>query len=117
MAADARASGDAGENAMPQHGLRVDGGAVANSFLCQFQSDILGVPVVRPKVRETTALGAAYAAGLAVGYWRGLDEIELLWKADRVFEPTMSADERERLYAGWKRAVRCALSYAEGAEA
>ena len=108
-------SADAG--APTQHGLRVDGGAVANDFLCQFQSDILGVPVVRPKVRETTALGAAYAAGLAVGYWKGLDEIELLWKADRVFEPELPEDERERLYAGWKRAVRCALSWAETPQA
>jgi len=104
---------DAGQPLDPQYGLRVDGGAVANNFLCQFQSDILGVPVVRPKVLETTALGAAYAAGLAVGYWRDLAEIEGLWQADRVFEPKLSADERETLYAGWKRAVRCALFSAE----
>jgi glycerol kinase len=101
---------DAGAPLDPQHGLRVDGGAVANNFLCQFQSDILGVPVVRPKVLETTALGAAYAAGLAVGYWRDLSEIEHLWQADRVFEPQLAEDERERLYAGWKRAVRRALN-------
>jgi glycerol kinase len=113
MAADAATSSGAGERATPQHALRVDGGAVANDFLCQFQSDVLGVPVVRPKVRETTALGAAYAAGLAVGYWKGLDEIELLWQADRVFEPMLPEEERERLYAGWKRAVRCALFCAE----
>jgi len=92
--------------------LKVDGGAVKNDFLCQFQSDLLGMPVVRPTVEETTALGAAYAAGLAVGYWRDPEEIRRLWKAERVFTPQMSAERRQKLYAGWKQAVQCALSWA-----
>jgi glycerol kinase len=92
--------------------LRVDGGAARNDFLCQFQSDVLGVPVVRPTTEETTALGAAYAAGVAVGYWKDLDEIRRLWKADRVFQPQMTSELRDRLYAGWQDAVRCALSWA-----
>ena len=93
--------------------LKVDGGAVANDFLCQFQSDVLGIPVVRPVVQETTALGAAFAAGLAVGFWSDFEEIRKLWKVDRVFEPRMSESQREDLYSGWKRAVRAALSWAE----
>jgi glycerol kinase len=88
--------------------LRVDGGATANNFLMQFQADILGRPIVRPVDVETTALGAAYLAGLAVGVWDGVEELERFWRAERVFEPRMSADERESLYAGWQRAVaRC----------
>ena len=86
--------------------LRVDGGASANNFLMQFQSDILGVPVERPRVAETTALGAAFLAGLEVGYWDGLTQIAETWKLDRRFEPRMSEDQRESLYAGWKKAVR-----------
>ncbi|MEM9951610.1 MAG: glycerol kinase GlpK [Chloroflexota bacterium] len=85
--------------------LRVDGGAVTNDFLMQFQSDILGVPVQRPAVTETTALGAAYLAGLAVGYWESQDEIQQQWRVDSTFEPSMSDDQRESLYAGWKKAV------------
>ena len=92
--------------------LKVDGGAVRNGFLCQFQSDILGAPVVRPTVEETTALGAAYAAGLAVGYWKDLAEIARLWKAERTFEPQLGAERREQLYAGWRQAVTCALTWA-----
>lgn len=85
--------------------LRVDGGATANNFLMQFQADILGVPVERPVVTETTALGAAYLAGLAVGYWRSLDEIAGQWQRERLFEPTMNDDYRESLYDGWRKAV------------
>ena len=85
--------------------LRVDGGACRNNLLMQLQADILGVPVVRPKVTETTALGAAYLAGLAVGYWDSIEQIGKQWKADRRFEPTISADERQSKLAGWKRAV------------
>ncbi|MEO1288984.1 MAG: glycerol kinase GlpK [Chloroflexota bacterium] len=85
--------------------LRVDGGAVTNDFLMQFQSDILGVPVQRPAVTETTALGAAYLAGLAVGYWESQDEIQQQWRVDSTFEPSMSDDQRESLYAGWQKAV------------
>ena len=85
--------------------LRVDGGASKNNLLMQTQADILGVPVVRPKVTETTALGAAYLAGLAVGYWSSIEEISRQWKADRTFEPTLSADERQTKLARWKEAV------------
>lgn len=85
--------------------LRVDGGATQNNLLMQFQADMLGVPVVRPKVFETTALGAAYLAGLAVGYWRDAEEIARQWQADRVFEPALSRGEAERLTAGWKKAL------------
>jgi glycerol kinase len=85
--------------------LRVDGGMVRNEFLMQFQADILGVPVQRPYVTETTALGAAYLAGLAVGYWESQDEIAANWAVDRTYEPRMRNDARERLYAGWQRAV------------
>jgi glycerol kinase len=86
--------------------LRVDGGASANNFLMQFQADILGLPVERPVVAETTALGAAYLAGLAVGYWTDQDELAAAWRLDRRFEPRMSEDQRETLYSGWREAVR-----------
>ena len=85
--------------------LRVDGGAVVNNLLMQFQADILGVPVQRPKVAETTALGAAYLAGLAVGFWSSQEEVAKQWAIDRTFEPAFSADQREALYADWKKAV------------
>ncbi|HEY9751161.1 MAG TPA: glycerol kinase GlpK [Allocoleopsis sp.] len=85
--------------------LRVDGGASRNDLLMQFQADVLGVPVVRPKVTETTALGAAYLAGLAVGYWQSEQEIVQLWQMDQRFEPTIGADQREGLRAAWRRAV------------
>ncbi|MEN3008930.1 glycerol kinase GlpK [Pseudothermotoga sp.] len=85
--------------------LRVDGGASKNNFLMQFQADILNVPVERPKVNETTALGAAYLAGLAVGYWDSLDQIESQWQLDRKFVPNMDEEKRQRLYEGWKKAV------------
>jgi len=85
--------------------LRVDGGASANDLLMQFQADILGVPVVRPQVTETTALGAAYLAGLAVGYWEGEGEITQNWAEDRRFEPNMDPSKRERLLGRWRRAV------------
>jgi glycerol kinase len=85
--------------------LRVDGGACRNDLLMQFQADVLGVPVVRPKVTETTALGAAYLAGLAVGFWESEDEIVQLWQMDRCFEPALSADQRATLRESWKRAV------------
>jgi len=85
--------------------LRVDGGAAANDLLLQFQSDLLGVPVVRPRITETTALGAAYLAGLAVGFWRDEAELASLWQAERRFEPAMSADQRATLLDGWRRAV------------
>ena len=85
--------------------LRVDGGMVRNDFLMQFQADILGVPVERPAVTETTALGAAYLAGLATNFWHSQTEIAQQWQVERTFDPNMSADQRESLYAGWQRAV------------
>ncbi len=93
--------------------LRVDGGACANDFLMQFQSDMLGCDVVRPSCIETTALGAAYLAGLAVGYWADLDDIRANWAADRTFSPVMLDDKREMLLRGWHKAVKCALMWAE----
>ncbi|MBN1526949.1 MAG: glycerol kinase, partial [Candidatus Omnitrophica bacterium] len=90
--------------------LKVDGGAVANDLLLQLQSNILGIRVTRPKVIETTSLGAAYLAGLAVGYWRSGREIKRCWKKDRVFTPRLPASEREKLYAGWKNAVERTLT-------
>jgi glycerol kinase len=85
--------------------LRVDGGMTANSLLMQFQADVLGVPVIRPAVTETTALGAAYAAGLAVGFWAGQDELRARWAEDRRWEPRMEERERSRAYAQWRKAV------------
>jgi glycerol kinase len=85
--------------------LRVDGGAARNDFLMQFQADILGIPVVRPVVTETTALGAAYLAGLAVGFWKSRREIAAQWQEERRFEPRLKRSERERLYEGWQEAV------------
>jgi glycerol kinase len=93
--------------------LKVDGGMVYNDTLMQFQSDILGVPVVRPKVAETTALGAAYAAGLATGYWQSTDEMRANWGVDTTWEPRMSEDQRETLYAGWKKAVTRTFDWVE----
>ena len=90
----------------------VDGGASANDTLMQFQADILGVPVVRPQITETTALGAAYLAGLAVGYWQDEGEITQNWQEDRRFEPSMDAGERERLLGRWRRAVKRAKGWA-----
>lgn len=91
--------------------LRVDGGAVSNGFLMEFQSDIANLPVERPVVRETTALGAAFLAGLAVGYWSDRDEICRTWSLDRRFEPTMETEVRESLYGGWKKAVHAAMAF------
>ncbi len=86
--------------------LKVDGGAVVNNYLMQLQADVLGVDVVRPVVAETTSLGAAYAAGLAVGFWNNTDELRKLWKVDRVFKPKWDEEKREKLYNGWKAAVK-----------
>ncbi len=91
--------------------FRVDGGATANNFLMQFQADILGSPLVRPAEIETTALGAAYLAGLSTGFFKSLDELQKFWRAERVFEPKMSVDQREELFRGWKTAVaRCRMA-------
>ncbi len=91
--------------------LRVDGGAAANNFLMQFQADILGVPVQRPEVHETTALGAAYLAGLAVGFWQDQQQISENWAINRRFVPQMPETEREALYAGWRRAIEAARAF------
>ena len=93
--------------------LKADGGMVHNNTLMQFQADILGVPVVRPVVAETTALGAAYAAGLAVGYWRGLDDLRRNWQVDRTWGPAMADETRAKLYRGWKKAVGRAMHWLE----
>jgi glycerol kinase len=91
--------------------LRVDGGATVNNVLMQFQSDLLNTSVVRPKITETTALGAAYLAGLATGYWNNVDELQEQWKADRTFQPQMNDETRDALQSGWARAVKAAMSY------
>lgn len=93
--------------------LKVDGGMVYNNTLMQFQSDILGVPVVRPKVAETTSLGAAYAAGLAVGFWNNTDEMRENWGVDQTWEPHMDEGPREKLYKGWKKAVTRTFDWVE----
>lgn len=94
--------------------LKVDGGMVFNELLMQFQSDILGVPVVRPTVAETTSLGAAYAAGLAVGFWSTFDELRANWGKDKEWTPQMDAAQRERLFNGWKKAVTRTFDWVEG---
>jgi len=93
--------------------LKVDGGAAANNVLMQFQADLLGVPVQRPVVQETTALGAAYLAGLAVGYWNGPEDVAANWALDREFLPTMPAAERQLRSARWQQAVSRALDWEE----
>jgi glycerol kinase len=96
---------------LPLKELRADGGASVNSFLMQFQADILGVPVEVPRIVETTALGAAYLAGLATGFWQSQEEIDAKWKLAHRYEPAMSADERDRLYRRWHRAVERAKGW------
>lgn len=91
--------------------LHVDGGAVENNFLMQFQADLLNVPVERPRINETTALGAAYLAGLAVGFWKDRSEIAEYWQLDRLFKPEMELNKRETLYAGWQKAVQAAIVF------
>ena len=93
--------------------LKVDGGMVYNELLMQFQSDILGVPVVRPQVAETTALGAAYAAGLAVGFWNDLEDLRQNWLIDATWDPEMDDETRQGLYGGWLKAVRRSMGWVE----
>ncbi|MDI6770179.1 MAG: glycerol kinase GlpK [Anaerolineales bacterium] len=93
--------------------LKVDGGMVFNELLMQFQADILDVPVIRPKVAETTALGAAYAAGLAVGFWKNYDELRANWGKDKEWKPQMEAAQREKLFSGWKKAVTRTFDWIE----
>ncbi|MEN2450548.1 FGGY-family carbohydrate kinase, partial [Bacillus sp. JR_15] len=91
--------------------LRVDGGAVKNDFLMGFQSDLLDVPVERPEINETTALGAAYLAGIAVGFWNDRSDIAKQWNLDKRFEPKMEEGSRDSLYSGWKKAVKAAQAF------
>jgi len=93
--------------------LKVDGGAAVNNYLMQLQSNILGVKVIRPTVTETTSLGAAYSAGLAIGFWKSLDEIRRNWRIDRVFTPEWSEERRQKMYMGWKRAVERSMGWIE----
>ena len=91
--------------------LKVDGGITANDLCMQIQADVLGVDVVKPVVAETTALGAAYAAGLAVGFWKDLDDMRQNWRMDKRWEPRWSADQRDAAYAGWEKAVTRTLDW------
>jgi len=91
----------------------VDGGATVNNQLMQFQSDILNCKVVRPKITETTALGAAYLAGLAVGYWKNIDDIREQWQVDTSFSPSMKDEKRTELLNGWQRAVKATIAWAD----
>jgi glycerol kinase len=101
------------DSGVPLRFLKVDGGMVRNELLMQFQADILDVPVTRPRVAETTALGAAYAAGLAVGYWSTLEELRRNWQADKTWQPHMEKDRRDRLYRGWQKAVTRAFDWVD----
>jgi glycerol kinase len=100
------------DSGIPIRELRVDGGATTNNLLMQFQSDILNTRVVRPRITETTALGAAYLAGLATGYWTGLSDISSQWQQDQAFEPSMDAATRLDLLKGWQRSVRAVRAWA-----
>jgi glycerol kinase len=91
--------------AAPITELRVDGGACANSLMLQFQADLLGIPVIRPKVTETTALGVAYLAGLACGVYRDCAELEAQWRVERTFEPTIGRDQAAELMKNWEKAI------------
>src|ERR1700759_3817778 len=93
--------------------LKVDGGMTADELLMQFQADVLGVPVIRPAVTETTALGAAYAAGLAADFRSGADELRERWEEDKRWEPSMDEDDRERQYGQWKKAVERTFDWVE----
>ena len=93
--------------------MRVDGGAVANNFLMQFQADMINAKVIRPKALETTALGAAYLAGLAVGYWSSIDELKALWAKEQVFESKMQSEQRDHYMHYWQKAVARAKDWSE----
>jgi glycerol kinase len=101
------------DSGVPLTALKVDGGMVFNNLLMQFQADILGVPVIRPTVAETTALGAAYAAGLAVGFWAKVEDLRANWGKDHEWQPEMDTDNREKLYKGWKKAVTRTFDWVE----
>jgi glycerol kinase len=99
------------ESGIGLHELRVDGGATRNDFLMQFQADILGKRVIRPVNTETTALGAAFAAGLAVDYWKNQGELSKIWHIERIYEPAMNQEDRELLYSTWREAVTRSLGW------
>jgi glycerol kinase len=101
------------DSGVPLTALKVDGGMVFNELLMQFQADILGVPVIRPQVAETTALGAAYAAGLAVGFWNNVEDLRQNWAKDKEWDPKMDAAQRDQQYKGWKKAVSKTLDWVE----
>ena len=101
------------DSGIPITALKVDGGACSNNFLMQFQSDILGTDVHRPQCIETTALGAAYLAGLAVGYWESIEDIRNNWAIDRAFTPEMDEQKQQKLLKGWHKAVKCAILWGE----
>jgi glycerol kinase len=101
------------DGGIPLTSLRVDGGMAVNDLLMQFQADVLGVPVVRPKVTETTALGAAYAAGLAIGYWSDLDDLRSKWQQDKVWTPQMDQPRREELHRNWRKAVERSMNWVD----
>jgi len=101
------------DSGVPLRSLKVDGGMAVNNLLMQFQADVLGVPVLRPRVTETTALGAAYAAGLAVGFWRDLADLRTHWGQERTFEPQISPQRRDELHRGWLKAVDRSLNWVE----
>lgn len=101
------------DTGVPLSGVRVDGGMIANELLMQFQADLLGVPVIRPVIAETTALGAAYAAGLAVGFWSGTDELRGLWQEEKRWLPQIDEDERQKLLRVWKKAVEKSLNWVD----
>jgi glycerol kinase len=99
--------------AIPIRELRVDGGATANDMLMQFQADLLGCNVIRPVITETTAMGAAFLAGLGVGVWKNQEELSKQWKAARIFNPDLDAAKRNVLVSGWQRAVRATIAWAD----
>jgi glycerol kinase len=101
------------DSGVPLHTLKVDGGATVNNFLMQLQADILGVEVIRPKVAETTSLGAAYAAGLAVGFWKSLDDLRTHWQVDQAWKPQIDETQRTAGFAGWKKAVTRTFDWVE----
>jgi glycerol kinase len=101
------------DSGVPLTSLKVDGGMVFNNLLMQFQADVLGVPVIRPTVAETTALGAAYAAGLAVGFWEKIEDLRANWGKDHEWTPRMDKTEREKIYKGWKKAVTRTFDWVE----
>ena len=101
------------DSSLPIKEVRVDGGATVNNHLMQFQSDIIDTQVVRPQVTETTALGAAYLAGLAVGYWNSIDELQQYWQKDKAFTPSMNDEKRNDLQKNWKKAVKAAQAWTE----